>query len=616
MKFYPPTRRCFNSVLPTPLAMVLLAVSLLVSGCEPPELAPTAPAPAATSAASQQAVGENPFSVALMRRAYTNLKSKLAGGKLKTTGPVASEATAARPLPGDCLNCPEPDPGPSPVQPTHLYLRFKAADTNQLADLYDAGFRLSWEPMDESVAAATTVNFQSDDIAWIYTVVPVGTALPTSIQREQIQELFLFNAEDGDAKDVDPWEPAPDPVPGECQTQYDPTCNCYLQCPLARTAKVGKTIKQTNQTKATQKLKDAGISPLALYNEAMRLSGHLDEALDGPAAGQARTTATRYRPSGKIQVEDTDFGAVPLRDVEVKSRRWFQFGSTFTDSQGNFSISTSYKNMAKVSLQFKNSFATTRGIVADFKPWQAVLPINSELGTYQSGAMQNISYTITHQGGLDKRKSKGASTWTAATLFNTIADDNAYSAAHGIPGPLRGINVWLLPDFPRKDGPGATPMLRKIASTAPVSQVVDFLLVASGLPGIALIKIILQRQLPDVCIRYSDDGGALDSYHLNPLLYHELGHVQHYNQVVNGFWNSYIYYIVIHGGYGNKSDSDAGRIAISEGWGNYTERLFTIDRYQGTGKHFFAERALFELEEQEPTDGLSSYNKGWLVYRI
>jgi len=47
--------------------------------------------------------------------------------------------------------------------------------------------------------------------------------------------------------------------------------------------------------------------------------------------------------------------------------------------------------------------------------------------------------------------------------------------------------------------------------------------------------------------------------------------------VGNNFWTAYIAHIVQHLGYREKSDSGSGRIAISEGWGNYTEQLFTID---------------------------------------
>lgn len=90
--------------------------------------------PGTITSASQQATGENPFSVSIMRQAYANQMAS-----------TMTEATAA-------------------VEPTHLYLRFKPANTDQLADLSDLGYRLSWVPMDESVAATTVVNRDTDEI--------------------------------------------------------------------------------------------------------------------------------------------------------------------------------------------------------------------------------------------------------------------------------------------------------------------------------------------------------------------------------------------------------------------------------------------------------------------
>ena len=54
--------------------------------------------------------------------------------------------------------------------------------------------------MDESVAAANPVNYESDEIPWIYTVVPVGTALPSYIQHETIDELFLEKPDSGSGR--------------------------------------------------------------------------------------------------------------------------------------------------------------------------------------------------------------------------------------------------------------------------------------------------------------------------------------------------------------------------------------------------------------------------------
>lgn len=224
---------------------------------------------------------------------------------------------------------------PTPVEATHLYVRFKPANVNQLADLDSLGYRLSWEPMDESVAATTVANQNSDEIPWIYTVVPVGTVLPAAIPYEQIQELFLFTTEDGDLQDADPWEPAPMPPTSPCGNQWDPSCQCYVtnvQCqPSSLTASITshKPAKPGKQAAATKKLKKAKVSPRALYNEAMRLSRHPEEVLPElpPAPGDVAQLSlfgwggTRYHPHGRILVQDTDLGAVPLRGVKVETRR-------------------------------------------------------------------------------------------------------------------------------------------------------------------------------------------------------------------------------------------------------------------------------------------------------
>lgn len=509
------------------------------------------------------------------------------------------------------------------VEPTHLYLRFKPANTDQLADL---GYRLSWVPMDESVAATTVVNHDTDEIPWIYTVVPVGTALPAAIPYEQLQELFLFTTEDGDAQDADPWEPSPVPPADPCGPQWDPSYQYYVtnvQCqPNSLTVSLAKhkPAKPGRQAEVTRKLKKAKVSPRALYNEAMRLSRHPEEVLPEPTGGVQASLfgwgGTRYHPHGRLTVQDTDLGALPLKGVKVKSRRWFNFDETYTDFQGNFAISSGYLSQVNISVEFKNNLATTRGLVSGLRYWEAVLPIEAGLGDYENGDMENIAYTITYQRGLDKWQSKGASTWAAATLFNALDDAQNYAEFHGLPSPARGINVWLFPTFFDKGSrDGSTPMLRTIANTSLVSQAIDFLLGAIGRSDIALVKQVVQRQLPDMTIYYANKTqGPYDSPGLNALLFHELGHTQHYQQVGNNFWSAYIGYIVLHDGYGEKSTSGSGRIAISEGWGEYTQRLFTQDKYQGTTVSTRADDALRELQYQVPTDiKHDGVNDGWFV---
>ena len=577
-----------HRVFPTRLLTALAAIFLLLSSCQ--KRSPEPAAPSATSATTdQQTTGSNPFAVATMRQAYANLMPD---------------------TPSDDI----------PVQATHLYVRFKPANVNQLADLDSLGYRLSWEPMDESVAATTVVNRDTDEIPWIYTVVPVGTVLPAAIPHEQLQELFLFTTEDGDAQDADPWAPAPTPSPSPCGAQWNPACQCYTDVwcqpvlinSLAISLAQHKPAKPGKQAEATKKLKKAKVSPHALYNEAMRLSGHPKEMVADPAApagtaGQQSLFGwggTRYHPHGRLTVQDTDLGALPLRGVKVKSRRWFNFDDTYTDDQGNFSISSGYLSQVNISIEFRSNLATTRGLISGLRFWEAVLPVEAGLGDYQKGDMENINYTITHQGGPNNWQSKGASTWAAATLFNNLAETQTYATARGLPGPARGINVWLFPTITEKGArAGSTPMLRTIVSTSLAGRAIDFLLLATGRADVALVKQVMQRQLPDMTIFYANKSfGPYKSPGLNGLLFHELGHTQHYQQAGNAFWAVYIGRIIEHFGYGKKSDAGSGLIAISEGWGNYTERLFAQDRYRNTRFSSYATDALGELENQIPGD--------------
>lgn len=557
--------------------------TMLLASCEKPALGPSEAnigGPSLTNPTGNVANLNNPFSLAVMQQAYDSLRARQASKSASGQGLAKGS-------------------GSGPMQklllvPTHQYVRFLAANTNQLAELDSVGFELSWEPLDETVAASTPVDFTSNSIPWVYTVVPYGTVLPSYIQTELIQDLYLFDEDDGDTQD-EPYTPTPTPT---CRPQWDPVTQRPLPCPQKQTP------KRSILREATEQLERAGASPQELYNEAMRLSHHEDEMLP-EGTPQARASSTRYYPSGTIRMEETALArSVPVRGVRVKSRRWFKYGSTYTNATGQFYISTGYRSKARIFVEFKNSLATTRGFINSFKFWEAVLPIKYGLGLFTRTGLQNINGLFSYQ---RDQHSVGARAWVAATLFNTLADAQNFSAARSIPGPPSGINVWLMPDAAK----GSTPMLRYIASTSAVSQIIDYLLIGSGLGNIFLAKQILQRQLPDVTIDYFGDGpGTLDSYALNKLIYHELGHTQHYAQVGNNFWTAYIGYIVYNGGYGQKTSSGSGRIAISEAWGNYTESIFANDRYQADSPTLAA-RAIARLEDQYAGNG-NSFE--WIVY--
>ncbi|TGE15266.1 hypothetical protein [Hymenobacter elongatus] len=92
----------------------------------------------------------------------------------------------------------------------------------------------------------------------------------------------------------------------------------------------------------------------------------------------------------------------------------------------------------------------------------------------------------------------------------------------------------------------------------------------------------------------------------------------HYGQVGNDYWTAYIGHIVTAFAqrrlsiYGRKTDAGAGRIAISEAWGNYIGGTFNARKYDLVNRNVsVASRA--NLENQQPNDNVDDDN-GWIVY--
>ncbi|MBC6609730.1 hypothetical protein H8B15_02270 [Hymenobacter sp. BT507] len=622
--------------------------ALLLSACEPQLEDPTPAAASNDSSIRLKKDKRNPFSMAVMREAVRNLRLQKAVTST-TILPAGKQTASSNVVITDepCEGC-DPSPGPGEGGPTHYYVRLKPSDVNQLADLADLGVNLSLVLLNEDVAANYQVP-ETDEIPWLYTAIPSDYILPQNIQQERLEDLFLYNADDADAQDIDPWEPEPTDCYG-----WDPACNCYVSCSTISnpptvaehspnkkaTANRPATSKpKRNRVKeATAYLRQLGIAPAALYAEAMRITGHEEELLPAslgrPATGRQLTidtsfpslAKTAYTASGTIRVEDyyrTNAGLarrnVPLVNVWVEARRWFKQDGAFTNN-GQFFINTNFRQKAHVLVRFKNNQLTTRGNSAVFKPWLSVLPIQHDLGMYTGTQMQGLSYLFTYQADAD---SKGALSWTAATLFNSRAEMQTYTAARNIPAPPNGLNVFLSSDITKA---ASAPMLRRIAETSYANRIIDATLVGSGLAGLAIIKQVLQRQLPDITCRFggvkipgsSARTPTRTSDDLQNTFYHELAHTIHYNQVGNTYWTFFIGRILSNTSgnatYGFKTDSGAEQIAVSEGWAYYIGESFAIEKYRAISP-LVIDEAQRKLEGQRPLNGSSDY-ENWIIYGL
>ena len=121
--------------------------------------------------------------------------------------------------------------------------------------------------------------------------------------------------------------------------------------------------------------------------------------------------------------------------------------------------------------------------------------------------------------------------------------------------------------------------------------------------SIALSVSILKNEV-DMSISYlpgnSDYNCSLTSPRLKSIVYHELGHAQHYGAVGCNFWTDYRNAIITEisktnqaefSPYGNGSDAGTAPIlAIGEMWGNHCQYIYTNRRY-GNGGNYAAFRA-------------------------
>lgn len=421
-------------------------------------------------------------------------------------------------------------------------------------------------------------------------------------------QLYLFDEEnieggfDGDIEDEDPWVPDP----GDCTTpQWDPSCMCFVQC---------RTYKENAIKEATRFLKANGINPQDLYNEAMLISGNEEEIIDENATA---ITAGKYHPAGKISVRDNDANInVPLKGVTIKSRRWFNLSNTFTDVNGNFRINRGYRKKATVLVKFKSGAAKIKGINGLLKEWQYVFPTKKNIGLYTKSDMENINYLFNYNANASTNE---AMHWVAAHAANSVWDMYRECQVNGLAIPPANLNIWVSSAVTVD---ASTPMLRRIANPSNVSGAIDIFLASSpvGWPVLSL-KRIIQSNLPDITLRYGVNNGANTrrSADINNTFFHELAHSLHYQQVGNSYWGSVIDYILHNRGYGNRTEPDYERIAISEAWGFFIGNTFNEIKYNTTNTATIAVRMRDQLEFQTPDDNVafqfsSNSSRGWIPF--
>ncbi|MBL7873883.1 MAG: hypothetical protein JNM78_19875 [Cyclobacteriaceae bacterium] len=533
------------------------------------------------------AIGQNPFSSDNMKAALESV--------LKKTSSVNGRTLADLP------------------STTHNYVRFAPQNEDQLITLHNYGYDLYDVPLDQDIT--NQGEFYQDPslpptaITYQYTLVPSNYSLPTTVPYTVLYQVFLFDETAGDQQDPD-WDPwAPDPGGGGGGYCYDEYGQAYICGSEPRIyLRVRSTGPEDLYKKVTLQLIAAGVNLKELYNEAMKLSGHPEETIpDESSSGRTQSV----NPYGYVRVTDNSTGnnLVPVKNVTVKTRRWFKLATTQTDASGYFYINKAYRQKANIVIKFRNDDITIRGISGALKFWEYAQALEKEAGLFSQAGLQGVNINLTYNSNAD---TYGALQWAAAHCINTLYEAKQYVWSNGIVGSYPYMNVWISSAVTQA---ASAPMLRSIAGTSAVNNTITYLL-----PGIApAVKKLVENWLPDVTMRLQGAGSTTrNADRLSNTFYHEFAHGMHYDKVGNNYWASYIAYIVLNGGYGNKTTSGSGRVAVGESWGNFIGGTFNRTKYSSNQAIFNFERDFLENQKRSDTYSIrqvsSTLYEGWIPW--
>lgn len=318
-----------------------------------------------------------------------------------------------------------------------------------------------------------------------------------------------------------------------------------------------------------------------LIDQALILKGYEDETGD---LDESKAKNTKYRPKGYIRVEqkiNSTTTIVPVKNILVRTRFWFNYGSGYTNDNGYFESDSKYNQKRNVNIIciFENNNVKIRAIKG-VQFWDIFNTERKNIGEVKGSALENINYLFKNSSVLTsdvKRK------WMACHAINSIREHHVYCSQNGILAPPTNLNLWLTnanDNGTSLTSDASAPMLKQMANNSIIIDVAQLYLVASGHPWYAVAMQVLMQFPPDITYNYSDYPSLyLNSDQISQTFYHELSHASHFNKVGVAYWTDYIIYIVSHQGYGTSTNLGSGRIAISEAWAEFCGSRFAHLKY-------------------------------------
>jgi hypothetical protein len=500
--------------------------------------------------------------------------------------------------------------------PTNLYVKFKPTSSQQLAILGDScNLELQDYPMDYEVLQDGDYyqdpTLGTEDIPWVYSVVPVGYVPPSGIQYQIITQLYIPN-DDLLLEDM-----AESLAAGAMYSVVSQNSNRII----TRTDASANSLKIPSGTVTPSVIACAAGYHWDTETKQCVLnscpSGWLWDGTtcipecssgyywNGTQCVPNPTPPPTYDPKiprGNINVQ-VDLGCTsvspapaPVRQARVVCKRWFKIWQGYTNDQGVFTCGKKFKHKVKIIVKLENDHAKVSKI-RGIRLWQILFPVKKRIGVFNQGDMANINFVFTKPANANS-SSTDLPYWAAATSHNSLLEFRDYATEFGIGLPPEHLKVLISNWGSGFRATGITPMFNKTPGDFTAGTAEFFL--SKGVyqfgSSVALLITVLKNQI-DVVLDYlpvdRDYHCNLTTTTLNELAYHEFGHAAHYNQVGSSFWLQYRNAIAneltklnmtdFHP-YGNGTDaSNAPIIATGEMWGYHCQYIFANRKYGITG---------------------------------
>jgi hypothetical protein len=441
------------------------------------------------------------------------------------------------------------------------YMRFKPSDADQLATLEDNDIDLFDYPLDYEVVQEGDYyddgSTPAETIPWLYAVVPTGFIAPAGITTELLQQIHV------------PVDYRVEKKAFEITGNYidDAGCN-YIE------SRVPECPDVCNPNCAD-------------YDPTLCVGG----------GGNLPPISNARIPSGSITVTDDVLNTnVAVRKARVVARRFLKIDRTFTNAQGNYQFTKSFRNKVKLIVKFKNNDAIIKGM-RGARFWQLLLPVKINIGTYR-GNLNNIPYNVATN---TDPLSRGARHWAAAMAHNSVQEYHEYAATLSIGVPPQKTRIVV---SPFRGVSGAAPMYAKRTVAQLGENFVKHNILGRVIPGVysyyaqwanAYIQVFKGRI--DMVCGYNIGGITRTANQFCETMFHELTHAAHFNKVGNNWYNEFVeaqFNETVLGPlspgerpYGDGTSSRAGYVGLGESWAYHMGHTLMNTKYGGTNVFAF-----------------------------